>query len=425
MPKDKEIRFILKSSKANKWTPVYLKYTCYDGVMKYSTGKRISTERDSTGAFLYWDAKIQRPKDKKVHKALDRQITALSSAAMKYIINTEKTGNKVIGLELYNYLASTEPGDKKQRISDCLNLFYSQIRSLIDDAKAGRLAIYNSGEKNGNLYSKGTIVHWELAYNKLLEFNPNITWNSISLETYNQFIAWCNENKFKPNYTGTIIKMWKVFMNLGLSKKWHTNIIHLDRSFKKLTEKAHKVYLNEDEIQKLIDLELTGTRKLVRDGFIVNLNTGLRISDHKRLTLADYKNGVITSINQKTGSVTAVPANKDVRRIIEEYGGFPDTCAEFTINRIIKDLGKLAGIDEIIEFVETIGGKKVKRNVPKFKLITCHTCRRSFITNKLKRKISIADVAKFAGSTIKNIEHYNKETVQEVAERYLGVEGFE
>lgn len=134
---------------------------------------------------------------------------------------------------------------------------------------------------------------------------------------------------------------------------------------------------------------------------------------------------MISSINQKTGSVTAVPANKDVRRIIEEYGGFPDTCAEFTINRIIKDLGKLAGIDEIIEFVETIGGKKVKRSVPKFRLIKCHTCRRSFITNKLKRKISIADVAKFAGSTIKNIEHYNKETVQEVAERYLGAEGFE
>jgi Phage integrase SAM-like domain len=322
-------------------------------------------------------------------------------------------------------LASTEPGEKKQKVSVNLNQFYTQIKSLIEDAKAGRLAIYNSGEKNGNLYAKGTIVHWDLAFNKLFDFNPNLTWNGISLETYNQFIAWCNENGFKPNYTGTIVKMWKVFMNLGLSKKWHTNIVHLDRSFKKLSEKAHKVYLNEEDIQKLIDLDLTGTQKLVRDGFIINLNTGLRISDHKRLTLADYKNGVITSINQKTGSVTAVPANRDVRRIIEEYGGFPDTCAEFTINRIIKDLGKLAGIDEIIEFVETIGGKKVKRKVPKFRLITCHTCRRSFITNKLKRKISIADVAKFAGSTIKNIEHYNKESVQEVAGRYVGTESFE
>jgi hypothetical protein len=112
----------------------------------------------------------------------------------------------------------------------------------------------------------------------------------------------------------------------------------------------------------------------------------------------DYKNGVITSITTRKSDYLR-HSQQGRSEDQEEYGGFPETCDEFIINQIIKNLGKLAGIDESIEFVETIGGKKVKRTVPKYMLITCHTCRRSFITNKLKRKISIVDIAKFAGST--------------------------
>jgi len=47
------------------------------------------------------------------------------------------------------------------------------------------------------------------------------------------------------------------------------------------------------------------------------------------------------------------------------------------------------------------------------------------MTSKLKRKISIADIAIFARSTIKNTEHYDKKTVNKVFERYVRAEGFE
>lgn len=424
MPVEKDIRFILRDPKSDKPSPVYLKYACCDGVMKYSTGKKISTQRDTAGNFLYWDEKMQRPKDKKACKTLDKQITNLTSAAMKYITGKEKAGESVRSLDLYNHLASTEPDRKKEKVSIELSPFFSQVKELIISAKAGKLTI-SSGKRKGQFYSKGTLVHWELAYTKLYEFDPNLNWN-ISLDDYTRFISWCNEKEqnFRPNYAGTIIKMWKVFMNLGLKKNWHKNIVHLDKDFHKLTEKVHKVYLDENEIQKLIGLKLTGTQKLVRDSFIINLNTGLRISDHKRLEIKDYKDGLITSINRKTGNTTAVPASSEVRRILEEYNGFPPICHEYTINRIIKEIAKLAEIDEEIVFVEKIGGVDVKRRIPKYNLISTHTCRRSFITNNLKKKMPVNDLAKFAGSTIKNIEHYNKEQVQETAKRYIGSEFF-
>jgi integrase len=414
MPIVKDIRFILKDSKSTRPSPVYLKYACEDGVLKYSTGEKI-TKND-------WDDVNQRPDNKKLYKALDKAITTLSSAATKYITKAEKAGKKVLSEDLYNHLRDEQGLPRKETVKQ--NPFFVQIRSLIDDAKAGRLSIYNGGDRNGNLYSQGTIIHWDLAYNKLFEFDSKLSWN-ITMEDYHRFIAWCNVKGFKPNYSGTIIKMWKVFMNLGLSKKWHNNIVHLDRKFKKITEKTHKIYLTEDEIQALINLPLEGMRKEIRDSFIINLNTGLRISDHKKLTIAkNYKNGIITSINQKTGVSTAVPANADVRRILTEYGEFPKVYHEYTINRIIKELAEEAGIIEREVFIETVGGIKIERSIPRCKLVTCHTCRRSFITNKLKLKIPVNVVAKFAGSTIKNVEHYNKETVAEVALRYVGKDSF-
>jgi hypothetical protein len=77
MPIVKDIRFILKDSKSTKPSPVYLKYACEDGVLKYSTGEKITKDD--------WDDVNQRPDNKKLYKALDRAITTLSSAATKYM----------------------------------------------------------------------------------------------------------------------------------------------------------------------------------------------------------------------------------------------------------------------------------------------------------------------------------------------------
>jgi integrase len=413
--KEAEIKFILKTPSALIATPVYLKYTCKDGTMRYSTSQKC-IKAD-------WDKINQRPVHKRLYRALDAQITRLTAWTESFIKTVQREELDVLQDDLFNYLRKKEGKAERQGVVK-KGSFFQQIRSLIDDAKAGRLTVYNSGEKNGNLYSAGTLKHWELAFNKLEEFDPEMTWN-ITLETYNEFVSWCNQKGFMPNYTGTIIKIWKVFMNLGFGKKWHNNIVHLDRRFKKLTEKKYKIYLNEEEIQALINIDLKGNLKIIRDFFIININTGLRISDMKELTIESFKEGIIRSINRKTGVTTAVPANGDVKRIIGEYNGFPinpfsgKAFHEFTINRFIKKIARQAGITDVIEFTETVGGKKVKIQKEKCDLITCHTCRRSFITNKLKAHVSIADVSKFAGSTIKNIEHYNKETVEEVALRYL------
>jgi hypothetical protein len=116
---------------------------------------------------------------------------------------------------------------------------------------------------------------------------------------------------------------------------------------------------------------------------------------------------------------------------LDELGRFPNVnpttgkpYAEYTINRIIKELGRLAGLTRKVDFVETVGGKGAETSAPMYKLITCHTARRSAITNMLRGKLPIQDIAKFVGSKVKNVEYYNKEKAEETADRYADSEYF-
>ena len=74
----------------------------------------------------------------------------------------------------------------------------------------------------------------------------------------------------------------------------------------------------------------------------------------------------------------------EMEEIFEKYNGaFPNDVLKPKIHRNyinteIKNICKNVGIDEIITFEEK--GKQVKK--PKYKLITNHTARRSYCTNK-------------------------------------------
>lgn len=411
--REKDIRLTLKDISSNKPSLAVIKYKCSDGLLTYSTGQKIEPRRFKKNQF---------------HSALQDRFTMLRNTIKDYIKIQEKADRLVKKDLLYNHLISLEDNGKKLRkVTDNDNKFYEQLQSLIDEAKTGNL---HTGNNKRN-YSSGTVVHWQLTVNKLKEFNPNLSWD-ITMKDYDEFLTWCKEKGFQPNYIGgTLVKTWKHLANRGLEKGWHTNVTHLNPNFKKLTEKVKKEYLNDEEIQKIIDLKLTGMQKIIRDCFIIGLNTGLRISDLRRLRKEDYKGGIITIRNQKTDVETAIPANGDVRRIIASYGNdfpyVPGTnkwYVEIVMNREIKKICALAGINEMIKVIKTKGATKEITMLPKSQLISTHTCRRSFVTNKLKI-IPAIEVAAYVGSTLRNMEHYKKETVQELAKRKVGSLGFE
>ena len=118
--------------------------------------------------------------------------------------------------------------------------------------------------------------------------------------------------------------------------------------------------------------------------FITGLWTGLRISDLKRINSFDMShNRIKISETEKTDTFVEIPIHSQLRQILEKREGVLPEISDQRFNEYVKELCELVGINEVI-----LGGlrnpetnRKEKGNYPKFKLISSHTCRRSFVSN--------------------------------------------
>jgi len=67
-------------------------------------------------------------------------------------------------------------------------------------------------------------------------------------------------------------------------------------------------------------------------------------------------------------------------------GGFPRQLSDQKYNDYVKEVVKLAGIDEttyggVVKIIPGIGKRKIMGDYPKYELISSHVGRRSFATN--------------------------------------------
>lgn len=187
-----------------------------------------------------------------------------------------------------------------------------------------------------------------------------------------------------------------------------------------MNEEVDSIYLNLDELQKIYALDLSKTPKYekVRDLFLIGCDTGLRISDLKRLNKSNLKKDTIEIKTQKTKDAVIIPYTKRVRKIIAKYdGNIPPAISDQRYNEYLKELGELAGIDELTNKTMTKAGKPITTTVPKYELIVSHTARRSFATNAYKSHVPTLSIMKITGhKTESSFMKYIKVTKEENAE---------
>ena len=276
------------------------------------------------------------------------------------------------------------------------------------------------------LVTDGTIRGYKLTMTFLKRFNDevySIDFDSINLEWYQDFIDWCNNQNLTTNYIGKHIKTLKTFMTnaveLGLTK----NESFRSRKFIVLKEDSDNIYLNEDELYRLwnFDLSKHPIKEIARDLFLLGSYTGLRISDFNNINNHNFKviNGVkMLVINtKKTKHKVSIPLHPIVETILSKYeGNTPPKIPDPSINKLIKDVCENVGIDNV-EFIEqTRGGKKVTLKKYKFELVKSHTARRSFCTNAYLSGISTLDIMSISGhKTESSFMKYIKVTSEQFA----------
>lgn len=195
------------------------------------------------------------------------------------------------------------------------------------------------------------------------------------------------ERQNKNSYFAFIIKVLKTFMNWSLDKEYHNNLKF--KKFKAREDETEVIYLTMDELMKLFNYNFDSDRlNHVRDMYVFNSVTGLRISDYRALKSSNIKKDHIVITIQKTRvNNTKIPLNKFSKEVLERY---KDTIHEplpiisdQKFNKYIKECCKIVEINTPITKTRYVGQKRIDITLPKYKLITSHTARKTFVTNSL------------------------------------------
>lgn len=157
--------------------------------------------------------------------------------------------------------------------------------------------------------------------------------------------------------------------------------------------------------------------KRVRDMFVLSCNLYQRHSDMVRMNGSCFDRNIFRIMQVKTGSVATVNIDKYaiepkvVYEILERYGHMPPYIADISnYNKSIEQLMKDVGFTEKVRFEEHVptGVKEVL--VPKYKLISSHTARRTAITLAIQRGCTMHEIKKCSGhSSLDMVERYVKD----------------
>ena len=269
-----------------------------------------------------------------------------------------------------------------------------------------------------------TIDKYNTALNKLRAYERDkhrkLRFEDINIDFYNDFQHWFYQKGLSANYFGTVIKNLKqVYRESKSYDHLHDSNGTEHRDFVASQEPADTVYLNNDELTRIYELDIpravaadSGNVPLSSDNtakkvaalerakglFLIGCYTGLRVSDFSRLRDA-HIGQYITIKTHKTGVPVIIPIHPVVRTLLDRGFDLTDTVSDQKLNGHIKELCRLAGITEEIVVNKNVGGENVETVVPKYKLVSSHTARRSFATNAYKAGVPTIAIMKITGHT--------------------------
>jgi integrase len=406
--------FILHTPKATKPTPIKLKKTLIDGPFNSSLGISIHP--------IYWDKNTERA----VVENLDRQT-----------LSENKSINNLLGkitdfIEARtrdarytsNYLTCSELASKLEELTgrrkaapepdpEPSKSFYELCREVITDMQDGVILT-----PQGKIYSAGTIKNYNQSLNSIEAYNANLKFEDVNMDFYRSFIKWCNDNDWSMNYIAQHVKNLVCLLKATKKRGHHNNTAYLDEDFRVIQEHTDDIALSEKELEKLFKHNIPDrTRDIARDWFIVGCFTGLRVSDIQLLDARNIHGNTITIANEKTDTKVVIPLRSEVKDILKKWNGFPPKMTDQEINRSIKEVAEVAGLDQPILYFLTKGGTRRDFYLKKFEMISCHTARRSFITGLLNAGIPDNVVMQLAGiKKHATLLRYKKTKPEETAE---------
>ena len=284
--------------------------------------------------------------------------------------------------------------------------------------------ISTAKESSKAQYKRDVTVFERFIKEKKIRLNTFSQFNYDILKKYEAYLIE-KEEKIKTinNKISTLIIFLNHAENYSLIDL-KANRITKYRKLKDEVKDDDSIYLTEEEIKKIYNLELVGKKKTVRDIFIVQYYLGQRISDMGNLKNATIRENEIELYQKKTNTLVTIPIiNPTVTAILAEYDySFPEKTVNDNSaqNLLLKEIAKEAGINEEVSYREQKGTTIEIKKAEKWELITTHTARHSFATNMLLKGYPKEMIKKITGhKTDSAFQTYNNITSKDASKFIL------
>lgn len=415
------VKFFLRT-KLDKLAPVYMRITDTGGV-------NLIVKTSFKMVPSYWNEKKQTCKDnildtkvftKKKAKEIEDKFTELKDKILfeSYDLKGPVTLDW-LNETVYKYFNKDVP--KNETLRQYIDRFYNEAKAGTRLASVGTTKRRYAYETLRSL--KGTKLSFEMFED---ETGRKSNFNDITIDWYNDFLAFYYKRGCGANYIGKHIKNLKTIMRQAREEGLHNNTEIERRSFKALSEPSESIYLTAKEVQAMYEKDLSDSPVLakVRDVFLCGVYTAQRYSDYSRISkdMIKEEDGTkyIELIQQKTGEKCLIPMRPELETILSRYDYTLPKTFEQKINFNIKEVGKLCDIKEGILTETFRSGMKVKKTTPKYKLIKTHTARRTGCTLMYLAGVQPIDIMKVSGHKtekefLKYIKVGKKETAMNLA----------
>lgn len=268
----------------------------------------------------------------------------------------------------------------------------------------------------GRLISVRTQAHHRIVLKRFVSFF-NYTrkankWDVFDMSFEGDFEAWAYKiMKYSNNTIPASFSVLKVWLNHAVEEGYTQ--YGAWRHYRSKGNSVDNIYLSESEIKKIYDLDIHGLKddglidqksdiEITRDLFVCDCWTGLRFSDLKRLNEAvfDFKSNTVSILTEKTKKRVEIPIHPMLRSIYDKYNGvFPKPRDKAAALKHLKELGRLAGIDDDVIIAVNRAGFTIQERHKKYELIVNHTARRSFATNLYLKGVPTISIMQLTGHT--------------------------
>ena len=266
------------------------------------------------------------------------------------------------------------------------------IQYIIDNAEVKRIP-----GRNSLGLSKARVVSYRTFKKSIQAFEihqrKKLLLKELDQACIDRFKMWLlKTKKFSKNYAGKQLDNLRAVSNdakrIGLEV--HPSGLKIE-SFTESNEERSIVTLSPEELQLIAKTEMPSNYlENAKKWLLIGCEIGQRAGDLLAMSPIDLRVTedyfFIDMLQQKTKKEVTIPVgSKAIQELLTN--NFPHPISGQNLNKYIKEVCELAGINEVVDgkILDRETNRKVAGQYPKHMLVTSHCFRRSFATNYYKK----------------------------------------